>query len=244
MNKLFTLMLDDDPDPSTQGGVPADQPEGTPPAGQPEGTPPVQDPVEPKANPMAQLRTQYDRTKKDNETYLSTLKRIAEDQNITVDELVTRQREEADRTIAQQKGITPEIQKQLREYEDRVRSLETENKRATFNRNAEAVMNKYNLDMTKLGEFVQQAKDTGFDLISNPALDFDVLYRALNYDALLQSREAQVREAVLADIQQKQLQSPGVGKINNPNPGTPTPSTDNTSNEDWLIANLGEIKKR
>jgi hypothetical protein len=251
MKKHLNLMLDADENPANQGGEqPTTDTQQEQPQQQqqpePNTTSASASQAEQKThtNPMAQLRSQYDQTKKDKETYLSTLTRIAESQGLSVEELIAKQQEEADRRIAQQKGITPEIQKQLREYEERVKALEIENKRTVFNRNAEVLMAKYNMDLPKFEEFVRQAHNAGFDLIKNPSLDFDILYKALNYDTLVQTKEAQVRESILADLQQKQQQSPGINKTNNPNSGTPSADSSDDDIESWFASTLKELKAK
>jgi hypothetical protein len=105
-------------------------------------------------------------------------------------------------------------------------------------------MAKYNMDLPKFEEFVKQAHNAGFDLIKNPSLDFDILYKALNYDTLVQTKEAQVRESILADLQQKQQQSPGINKTNNPNSGTPSADISDDDIESWFASTLKELKAK
>lgn len=174
---------------------------------------------ETKSNPMRELRNQYNELKKqlesirsESDKYQALLKRIADSQGVTIDQLEAKLQEEEDARIAQTKQIPVETQRQLREAEERIRQLEEANIRNNFNLRAERLQREFQLTPEQMQAFAQQAYASGIDIL-NSNVDLNILYRAFNYETIINDIREQEKQRVLQEINKNKQQSPEVGTV-------------------------------
>lgn len=171
-----------------------------------------------KSNPMRELRTRYEEIKAQQQKERQLLERAAAKLGIPIEELETKLQEEEDKREATAKNIPVETQRQLREYEQRLKALEEERIRENFNFRAMKLQQEYSLTQDQVLDFAQQARQSGFDIFK-PEVDLNVLYRAFNLDNIIAATKEQTRQQVLAELKANKDTSPQTGQFRN-QPGT------------------------
>ena len=137
---------------------------------------------------------------------------------------------QADEKNAKEKGISPEIQKQLREQEEKVRSLQEERNREIFDRKFDELVKEFPMDTTQAQEFIQAAIERGFDL-GQRDLDFRDVYFALNRESVLKEIRKRTEQEVLARIEKQRKDSPDTTKRKGQSDGTKKGSLDDALGE-------------
>ena len=171
-----------------------------------------------KSNPMRELRNRYEEIKAQQQKERKLLERAAAKLGIPIEELETKLQEEEDKREAIAKNIPVETQRQLREYEQRLKALEEERIRENFNFRAMKLQQEYSLTQDQVLDFAQQARQAGFDIFK-PEVDLNVLYRAFNLDNIIAATKEQTRQQVLAELKANKDTSPQTGQFRN-QPGT------------------------
>jgi hypothetical protein len=206
--------------------------------------PEVQDPVTPPAqepstdNPVRLLRQQYESTKSELDQNKALLQRIADSKGVTIEQLQESLQAEEDKRNAQTNNIPLEIQQRMRTQEEQIKNLQMQNLRADFDTRANKLKAQYTLDDNQIVDFAEKAKASGFNIFT-PGLDLVMLYRAMNYDTVVNDLRNSIRQEILTE-----LQGNNTNTINNI-PGTQQPSTNpasELSEKDFmrsLFSNLG-----
>lgn len=183
--------------PVNNGTVQDDKPEVIP---EVQDVQPTQAPTE---NPVRQLRAQYDAQKKQLEERTALLQRIAQSRGLSsVEDLVAKLQEDDDKAKANSRNIPIEIQQQLREQEEKIKSLEMQNLKANYQSREAQLRAQFNLSEQQMYDFARQAESAGFNVFT-PNLDLSILYKAMNYNSLEQDLRNQIRQEVLAELQGK-----------------------------------------
>lgn len=167
-----------------------------------------------KSNPMRELRTRYEEIKAQQQKERQLLERAAAKLGIPIEELETKLQEEEDKREATAKNIPVETQRQLREYEQRLRTLEEQRIRENFNFRAMKLQQDYSLTQDQVLDFAQKARQAGFDIL-RPEVDLNVLYRAFNLDSIIATTKEQTRQQVLAELKANKDTSPQTGQFRN-----------------------------
>lgn len=165
-------------------------------------TQPETPPQQPENSGIKQLRQQYDTTKQELEQNKQLLERIAASQGISVEQLADKLQADEDKRKATANNIPVEFQQRMREQEEQIRQLQMQNIRANYDSRAAQLRSSYNLTDAQMIEFAEKAKGLGFNVFT-PNLDLTTLYRAINYDTISVNLENEIRQKVLAELQNK-----------------------------------------
>lgn len=168
--------------------------------------------IEARDNKLREQNTQYE----------TALNRVAKQLGITVEQLLEKQQVEADKQEAEKKGIDPDTQKRLRELELKNEQSEKRIQDQTFQYNIVDLQKTYSLDRQSLVEFVNTATEMGIDLMSTN-LDYKTVYKAINYEKMMQTTIESEKQKWLAEQERKRNQSPSVN-INQSKGNSNTPS--------------------
>lgn len=198
-------------------------------------------PTPPESNPVRQLRTQLETTKQEAAKHQRILQKLADAKGITVEQLEIQIQEEEDRKTAQAKGVPPEVQRQLREQQDRIRTLEEEGIRADFNRRAENFRREVALTDEAMVEFAKQAKSAGINIFT-PGLNLTDLYRALNYSSISATMKEQIRQEVLREIEAQKKNGSTITAVPGATPAVP--STAPTNESAWIKQIVEVVNKQ
>lgn len=152
------------------------------------------------------LRKQQKQAKAERDMYLQNLEKIAKAQDMTVDELVEKLEDEADEKQAKEKGVSKEIQKQLRTQQEQLTKLEAERRQQDFLARAQNLAERHSLKQEDLKTFVKNAYEQGFDLMQ-PNVNFEAAYYAVNHEALVEQARKDERQKVYAEIERQKESS-------------------------------------
>lgn len=165
-----------------------------------------------KPNPMHDLRQRYSSTKKEADDYKSLLQRIADGKGLSIEQLRDQIQLDEDRKKAEKLGVTPEVQRTLREQQDKIEALERRYREENFNNRLANFRRNYNLTDKQLRDFATQARDAGIDIL-NPGVDMTVVYRSLNYNRLIDTERESIRQQILQEMSSQKQQSPSVNTV-------------------------------
>jgi hypothetical protein len=233
-------VVEDEEDPSLEDDVDTDNDDESNDDNQEEKDVDTQEKDEDKdTNPMRQLRNNYKQVKAEKKTYEDAISKLAKQQGVSPDDLISKLQEESDEKEAKSKGISPEIQKQMREDQERIKNLEEENNRGQFVRKLSELQGDTKLDRTGLEQFIKDASARGFDLMTDANVNFSDLYFAMNRDQIINQRVEQERQKWLANQEKRKKKNPGnseIGGSGNTNSGK---KGDLNSALDEVAKNLG-----
>lgn len=142
-----------------------------------------------------------------NKRYEQALKRIADMQGITVDDLLEKLQNDTDKVLAEQRGISPEIQKQLREQQEELERLKEERNRERFRLGIESLRNEFNLSRDDLFKFLDDAAANGINLLQT-SLPLPLVYRALYFDQLVNDAVERARQEFIAREEETSQRAP------------------------------------
>ena len=165
-----------------------------------------------KSNPMHELRQQYSSKKKEAEDLKSLVQRIADAKGLSIEQLRDQIQADEDRKKAEKLGVTPEVQRTLREQQDKIDALERRYREENFNNRLAEFRRNYNLTDKQLREFAMQARNAGIDIL-NPGVDMTVVYRSLNYNNLMNTERESIRQQILQEMASQKQQSPSVNTV-------------------------------
>lgn len=166
-----------------------------------------------KTNPMHDLRQRYSSTKKEADDYRSLLQRIADGKGLSIEQLRDQIQMDEDRKKAEKLGVTPEVQRTLREQQDKIDALERRYREENFNNRLADFRRNYALTDKQLKDFALQARNAGIDIL-NPGVDMTVVYRSLNYNNLMNTERESMRQQILQEMAAQKQQSPSVNQVN------------------------------
>lgn len=146
-----------------------------------------------------------------NKRYEQALKRIADMQGITVDDLLEKLQNDTDKVLAEQRGISPEIQKQLREQQEELERLKEERNRERFRLGIESLRNEFNLSRDDLFKFLDDAAANGINLLQT-SLPLPLVYRALYFDQLVNDAVERARQEFIAREEETSQRAPSTTK--------------------------------
>lgn len=165
---------------------------------QPEQTQTTQ---QPETNGMKQLRTQYESTKQELDHKSQLLQRIADNMGLKLEDVEKKTQEDEDKKKATSNNIPIEVQRQIREQDEKIKQLEMQNLRANYDARISKLCAEHPLMENQIIEFAEKAKASGFNIFS-PDLDLNLLYRAMNYDNIVDDLKKQIRQDILNEMQQ------------------------------------------
>lgn len=146
-----------------------------------------------------------------NKRYEQALKRIADMQGITVDDLLEKLQNDTDKVLAEQRGISPEIQRQLREQQEELERLKEERNRERFRLGIESLRNEFNLSRDDLFKFLDDAAANGINLLQT-SLPLPLVYRALYFDQLVNDAVERAKQEFIAREEETSQRAPSTTK--------------------------------
>lgn len=183
----------------------------------PEADPQPDPEADPEADPGADddkdstvikgMRASYRTEKTRADINAALIEKAAKNANLTVEEYTAKLEEDADKAEAEAKGVSPEVAKQLREQDTKIKQMEESQKRENFLKNIGALEKVQTLSGDQLKSFVTDAGAAGFDL-GNPNVSFEAIYFALNHDSFEKTTREDERQKVYAEIELQKKQSP------------------------------------
>lgn len=214
----------------------------TPPDTEPTNSSSKQD--EGNNNVIRQMRETHRQQKAELDKQRAILQKLADQQGVSVEELESQIQAAEDKKTAEQKGIPVEVQALMRQQEARIRQLEEQTIKQDFNARANNLMKANNLTEQQFIEFAQQAQATGIDIFK-PGTNLDTLYKAVNFEKLISTKEAELRQKILNDMQaQKEAGSRIPGTPNTPPTGTARTTTDANAEIDFFMTQVQNSLKK
>lgn len=215
----------------------------------PAGNPPVTDPADP-VNPVdpvtpdpasdpagdpspnqdnqtiRQMREEIARNKQEAAQANKLMEKIAKSNNMSVEEYIKKLEEDEVVEKAKVNNISPEIQKIIDNQNAQIEAIQKDKERALFNKNMNELIATQKINEEQAADFLRTANERGVDVINSP-LTHSELYMALNGKTIIENLRNDIRQEVLAEIQNQ-------GSLA-PTPGTGgTPPATGGSLEDFL----------
>lgn len=187
-----------------------------------------------KPNPMRELRNNYEQAKRDKAEKEAILKQIADAHGMTIEEYLADLQKKKDSAEAQKRGVPVEVQEEIRRLREETESLRKVNIQREFGSRIEKLRQTESLNREQLESFFKKADEMNVDLVNSP-IDLVTMYRAFNLSTILDKVKAETKQAVLAEIAQKQQKAPEV------NPENKNPSKTPESEADIIASILGAI---
>lgn len=214
MNDLDKLLGDMAADPTgTPPPVtdPADpvnpvEPETPDPASGQEGDPsPEQD-----NHTIRQMREEIARNKQEATQAKKLMEKIAKANNMTVEDYIKKLEEDETVEKAKVNNVSPEIQRIIDNQNAQIAAIQKDKERATFNRNMNELIATQKINEEQAADFLRDANERGIDVINSP-LSHSELYMALNGKNIIENLRKDIRQEVLAEIQNQGSLAPTPG---------------------------------
>lgn len=193
---------------SVAGGTKDPEPANTPPPAEPEPTTPVEpeptpapanEPKEPQKDEPEAPETPPTEPKKQepNENarwaqmrvekakYEKAVKAAAEAEGLSVDEYLAKLETGALEKRASEMKVPPEFLRQMEETQAQLKELQNSQVRQRLAAEFTRVQTTFKLSDVELDTFVRTLGDQGFNF-QNPNVDYEMLYRGMNYEKLLE----------------------------------------------------------
>lgn len=183
---------------------------------------PVEQPVESEAKPVEestpqpkssadnstikQMRDQISNQKNENTRLQNLLQRIADDRGISIEQLEEDLQAKEDAKVAKTMNVPPEVARQLRTQEERIKQLEEQSMRDDLMHRVDNFKRATGLNDQQTLEFLKEAQERGINPIIK-GTDLLTLYRAINFDRLAEAKEAELRQQILNDMQRQREQA-------------------------------------
>jgi hypothetical protein len=166
------------------------------------------------------LQKQIDEAKKVE----SIFDEIAKSNGVSRDELLTQYERKKLEDEAKAQNIPVEYLEKQRNMEKQLAELQESKKRDSFNSNVGAAVAKYSLSDDDVRATLDYAYSNGLDPF---AVNFESLYKAANFDKLLEKQVKETRQKELADKQKRMSKA----AVSHGGSATPGPSIDDEVTE-------------
>lgn len=157
------------------------------------------------------MRASYRTEKQKADAMSAIVSKAAAAAGLTVEAYTAKLEADAIAAEAKDRGLNPDIVKQLKEQEAIINKMQESQKRDIFIKNIGVLETKQGLDETQLKDFVTQAGEAGFDL-GNPNTSFEAIYFALNHESFEKTTREDERQKVYAEIEAQKNKAPGTIK--------------------------------
>ena len=175
---------------------------------------------------IRQMREEIARNKQEAAQANKLMEKIAKSNNMSVEEYIKKLEEDEVVEKAKVNNISPEIQKIIDNQNAQIAAIQKDKERALFNKNMNELIATQKINEEQAAEFLRNANERGVDVINSP-LTHSELYMALNGKTIIENLRNDIRQEVLAEIQNQ-------GSLA-PTPGTGgTPPATGGSLEDFL----------
>ena len=180
---------------------PAVAPEQAPEGTTPETPPTVESPAPTNTDnsTIRQMREQIAQEKKEKQRIEALLQRMADQQGKTIEQLEADLQANEDKKTAQNLNIPQEVATRMRIQEEQIKQLREESIRNDFNYRYNQLKQSTGLTDEKALTFLRDAQSKGFDPLTK-GMDLTTLYRAMNFEALSQAKEAELKQKILNEM--------------------------------------------
>jgi hypothetical protein len=145
---------------------------------------------------IAQLQKQLDESQK-----VATLfDQIATENGISRDELLKQFEQKQIEDEAKRQNVPVEFLQKQRDQENELKTLREEVQRDKFNSNVARVVQKFGLKQDEIKETLDYAYQSGLDPFK---MDFEAVYKAANFDKLLEKQMKEARQKELSNKQKR-----------------------------------------
>lgn len=142
----------------------------------------------------------------DMKKYSDVITDIANKSGVSTDELLQRYEQQKLEKEAQQQNVPVEFLQKQREMEQELSKVKEERFEERFNAQVHSVVEKYNLSNEDVQGTFKYAFQNGLDL-KNPSLNFEAIYKAANFDKLMEQQLKADRQKQLEDKQKRMSKS-------------------------------------
>lgn len=156
---------------------------------------------------IRQMREQIAQEKREKQRIEALLQRMADQQGKTVEQLEADLQINEDKKTAQSLNIPQEVATRMRIQEEQIKQLREESIRNDFNYRYNNFKQSTGLSDDQALAFLRDVQGKGFDPLTK-GMDLTTLYRAVNFEALSQAKEAELKQKILNEM------------YNNPNANT------------------------
>jgi len=197
----------------------------------PDVAPPINDPdVEKRNSAFAQLRRERDEAAQ----LASFLQKIADDNGISVEEMMKNYEESQIQEQAETQGIPVDALKRIQATERELESLKSKSFSERFNNEVTSTMEKYNASQEDVEAVFAYAAQNGLvQTIQSGAMNFETAYKLANMDTMLEKAKSDALQESLSQKKKRQQQAPLVHTSSAP----PTAET----HEEMAIRDAKEI---
>ena len=223
-------------------GDPEEEPEGSSEGTDVEQTSQREEEIPPKEHQgWARLRKERDEYRK----YYSFLDDLAKAQGMTVEQLIERVNQARVQAEAQQKGVDPEVWRELRQIREENERLTRQQAQIAYYGKVKEFLTREGLTEKDLDSAWAYAAEHGHynEELGVPTLDIEDLYFLANRDKIVQEQVKKARQQELAEKRRRQKTAP----VPHGGGAAPQPSTSDelTDEEFWKISKqLGVLKDR
>jgi hypothetical protein len=131
---------------------------------------------------------------------------LAKQSGVSRDELIRRYEQSQLAEEAKRQNVPVEYLEKQREMEKELQSLKEDRLREQFNFQVSNVKSKYNLSDDDISKTIDYAITNGLDAF-NPATNFEAIYKAANFDTMLEQKVKETRQKELAEKQKRMNKS-------------------------------------
>ena len=180
---------------------------------------------------IRQMRDQISSQKEENSRLQNLLQRVADERGVSIEQLEADIQAKEDKRRAEAMSVPPEVAKQIRLQEERIKQLEEQATMDDLMHRVDNFKHTTGLNDQQTIDFLKDAQTRGFDPVRR-GTDLVTLYRAINFDRLSQAKEAEIRQQILNDMQRQREQG---NAISNPSPiANPSDTPDEISDAEFI----------
>lgn len=154
---------------------------------------------------FAQLRRERDEAAQK----ASFLERLADENGMTVDEIIQRYEESALEEEAENQNIPVEVLQRLKHLEEENDQIKYQNFSQRFNNEVDSTMKKYNASQDEIEKTFAYAQDNGLtDLLKSGTTSFESVHRLAHLDSMIETQVSKALQDNLSKKKKRQQDAP------------------------------------
>lgn len=161
---------------------------------------------------FAEMRRERDRLAAE----AAFIRKFAEDNGMSVEELQKQYEEQRLQKEAEAKGVPVEVMKRLTSLEQETEQAKAEAQAARFNAEVQATLTKYSGTQDDFNNVIQYVQQNGMtDSLRNGTVSFEAAYKLANMDTMIEKAKRDAVQSDLATRKKRQQEAPIVaGNLN------------------------------
>jgi hypothetical protein len=165
-----------------------------------------EDETNPELDTLKTENTDLQKQLQELDKYSSIFDEIAKQNGVSKDELLQQYERSKLEKEAQAQNVPVEYLEKQRQMEQELTQLKEGQQREAFNNQVNEVVDKYNLSDSDVRDTMKFAYANGIDVLGSK-VNFEALYKAANFDTLLEKQVKESRQQELANKQKRMKQS-------------------------------------